>query len=428
MIAVAAVFILLLLLNMPIAYVIGIASCMFFFLEPNVSFSIAAQKMVVSTQSFTFLSVPFFLTAGCIMNAAGITDKLVDFAKTLTGHLTGGLAQVSIILSALMGGISGSAVADASMEARFLGPSMLKDGYSKAFTAAVLSFGGLITATIPPSMGLIMYGYVGNISVGKLFVAGVVPGILMTLILMVPTHFISKKRGYKPVNLNPPKLGEVWSSFRKSFWALMFPVILVVGIRFGIFTTSEAGAFAIVYAVFVGKFIYKELNFKNFMEVLDSSITDNGSILMIVICAGIFSYVLTYSGAPAWLASFISEITTNKYILLVGITAFLVFMGMVMDSAVNTLIFTPIFLPILQSVGVNGVHFGIIMMTVVTMGCMTPPVGTAMFSVCHILDCPTDEYMKEGMPYMIAILTEIVLLIFVPQISTGLVTLLYGSC
>lgn len=335
---------------------------------------------------------------------------------------------MSIMLSALMGGISGSAVADASMEARFLGPSMLKDGYSKAFTAAVLSFGGLITATIPPSMGLIMYGYVGNISVGKLFVAGVVPGILMTLILMVPTHFISKKRGYKPVNPDPPKLGQVWSSFRKSFWALMFPVILVVGIRFGIFTTSEAGAFAIVYAVFVGKFIYKELNFKNFMEVLDSSITDNGSILMIVICAGIFSYVLTYSGAPAWLATFIAEITTNKYILLVGITAFLVFMGMIMDSAVNTLIFTPIFLPILQSVGVNGVHFGIIMMTVVTMGCMTPPVGTAMFSVCHILDCPTDEYMKEGMPYMIAILAEVILLIFVPQISTGLVTLLYGSC
>ena len=428
MTVVSLVFIVLLLLNMPIAYVIGISSCLFFLLEPNVGFSIAAQKMVVSTQSFTFLSVPFFLTAGCIMNAAGITDRLVNFAKTLTGHLVGGLAQVSIMLSALMGGISGSAVADASMEARFLGPSMLKDGYSKAFTAAVLSFGGLITATIPPSMGLIMYGYVGNVSVGKLFVAGIIPGILMTAVLMIPTHFISKKRGYKPVNQMPPTAGELWISFRKSFWALMFPVILVVGIRFGIFTTSEAGAFAIVYAVFVGKFIYKELNFKNFMKVLDSSITDNGSILMIVICAGIFSYILTYSGAPAFLAEAIGGVTKNKYILLLGITLFLTFMGMIMDSAVNTLIFTPIFLPILQSVGVNGVHFGIIMMTVVTMGCMTPPVGTAMFSVCHILDCPTDDYMKEGMPYLIAILAEVLLIIFVPQIATGLVTLMDGSC
>lgn len=416
MVTVILVFIVLLLMGMPIAFVIGISSLVFFIGKPDLALDIAAQKMVSATQSFTFLAVPFFLTAGNIMNVSGITERLVKFAKTLTGHMMGGLAQVSIVLSALMGGISGSAVADASMEARFLGPSMIESGYSKGFVASILSYGGLITATIPPSLGLIVYGFIGDVSIGRLFVAGVIPGLLMTAILMIPTHIISKKRGYKVENKRPPKAKEVCKSFRESFWALLFPLILIVGIRFGFFTASEAGAFAIVYAMFVGKFIYKELTFKKLIGVIDTSITDNGVILLIITAAGIFGFVSAYSGMPSAIARLITGITTNKYALLLIISLFLLFMGMVMESTVNCLIFTPIFLPVLKSVGVDPVHFGIVMMTLVTMSCMTPPVGTAMYSVCQILDCPTNDYMKEGMPYIIAILVEVLLLILIPDI------------
>ena len=184
-------FIILLLLGMPICFVLGISGAIFLMTTSDVSMLIAPVKIAVATQSFNFLAVPFFLIAGNVMSAAGITDRLITLAKTLTGHMIGGLAQVSVMLSALMGGISGSAVADASMESRALGPSMLKEGYSKGFTSAILSYGGLITATIPPSAGLIMFGYVGNVSIGKLFVAGIVPGILMTIVLMTAVHIVS---------------------------------------------------------------------------------------------------------------------------------------------------------------------------------------------------------------------------------------------
>lgn len=427
MVAVIVVFIVLLLMGMPIAFVIGISSLVFFIGKPDLALDIASQKMVSATQSFTFLAVPFFLTAGNIMNASGITERLVKFAKTLTGHMIGGLAQVSVVLSALMGGISGSAVADASMEARFLGPSMLESGYSKGFVASILSYGGLITATIPPSLGLIVYGFVGDVSIGRLFVAGVIPGLLMTAVLMIPTHVISKKRGYRVENKRPPQAKEVLKSLRESFWALLFPLILIVGIRFGFFTTSEAGAFAIVYAMFVGKFIYKELTLKKLIGVIDTSVTDNGVILLIITAAGIFGFVSAYSGMPSSIARLITGITTNRYALLLLISTFLLFMGMVMESTVNCLIFTPIFLPVLKSVGVDPVHFGIVMMTLVTMGCMTPPVGTAMYSVCQILDCPTNDYMKEGMPYIIAILGEVLLLVFVPDICLFLPNAVFGA-
>lgn len=421
-------FIVLLLLGMPICFVLGISGTVFLLAVPDVSMMIAPVKIAVATQSFNFLAVPFFLIAGNVMSAAGITDRLITLSKKLTGHMIGGLAQVSVMLSALMGGISGSAVADASMEARALGPSMINDeGYSKGFTASILSYGGLITATIPPSAGLIMYGYVGNVSIGKLFIAGIVPGILMTAVLMAAVHLVSKKRGYMPSSPKRASMGEVLGALKSSVWAALFPVILVVTIRGGLFTTAEAGAFSVIYAIFVGVVFHKDLNLKNFLEVLDNSITDCGNILSIVTMAGILGYTLTYSGIPTRLGQMLIGISSNKYVLMFVILLFLVFMGMVMDSAVNIIIFTPIFLPIMQSLGVNPIHFGIVMATVCTMGCMTPPVGTAMAACCNILDCSIEEYTKEAIPFIVAILLEFALLIFVPEISLWLPRLVYGS-
>lgn len=420
-------FIILLLLGMPICFVLGISGAIFLVTTPDVSMLIAPVKIAVATQSFNFLAVPFFMIAGNVMSAAGITDRLITLAKTLTGHMIGGLAQVSVMLSALMGGISGSAVADASMESRALGPSMLKEGYSKGFTAAILSYGGLITATIPPSAGLIMFGYVGNVSIGKLFVAGIVPGILMTIVLMIAVHIVSKKRGYVPTSPRRATVGEVLHSLKSSIWAALFPVILVVTIRGGLFTTAEAGAFSVVYAIFVGIFFHRDLNFKNFMAVLDNSITDCGNILSIVTMAGVLGYTLTYSGIPTQMGQALMSLSDNKYVLIFLILLFLIFMGMVMDSAVNIIIFTPIFLPLLQQLGVNPIHFGVIMATVCTLGCMTPPVGTAMAACCNILDCSIEDYTKESIPFVAAILLEFALLIFIPDISLWLPRMLYGS-
>lgn len=425
MLIVALVFIVLLALGMPIAFTIGIAGLSYVLVTPDLSLINAALKMSAATQSFNFLAVPFFIIAGNMMVAAGITDRLIDFSKRLTGHMVGGLAQVSVILSALMGGISGSAVADASMEARALGPSMLKSGYSKGFTCGILSFGGLITATIPPSTGLILFGYVCEVSIGKLFIAGIIPGILMTIVLMVTTNLVSKKRGYKPMTEKRATGKEIWQSFKSSIWALIFPLILIVGIRGGLFTAAEAGAFAVVYAVFVGFFIYKEMDWKKFVEVMKHSVTDNGTIMMIVTAAGILGFVFTYSGIPHQVGRFLISITSSKYILLTIVIVVMFFMGMIMDSAVNCLIFAPIFMPVLKQVGVDPLHFGVLFMTVVTMGCMTPPVGTAMTATCSILDCTIGEYTKESLPFLVAILFEILILMLVPQLSTFLPNLIY---
>lgn len=426
MLLIAILFVVLLLINVPLGFTIGISSITYYLLESNLPVSIAVQRMVTTTQSFPLLAVPFFVIAGNLMNVSGITKRLMNFAGVLTGHLIGGLAHVSIVLSALMGGISGSAVADAAMQARFLGPSMEKRGYAKGYSASVIALSALITATIPPSLGLIVYGFVGEVSIGRLFVAGIIPGILMTLFLMVPAYVIAKKRGYGTERSHPATLKEVGTCLRESIWALMFPVILIVGIRFGIFTPSEAGAFAVVYAFIIGKFVYKELTMSNMIKVLRESVSDIGVIMLMITSASLFGYASIYDGLPQTMGHFIIGITSNPQLLLIIVLVFLFFAGMLMESTVNTLLFTPIFLPIIESAGISPVHFGILMMTIVTMGAMTPPVGVAMYSVCSILDCKTDEYIKESWPFMAAVLALVLFLIFVPGVVLFLPNLIFG--
>ena len=421
-----SVFVVLMVLGVPLAFTVGMPALLYIFNDPFTPITIGVQRMISITQNFPLLAVPFFVLAGNLMIETGITKRLVKFSTYLTGHIIGGLSHVTIVLSALMGGISGSAVADASMQSRLLGPTMIEErGFSKGYSAGVIGLSGLITSTIPPSIGLIQYGYVGEVSIGRLFVAGVVPGILMAIFMMVAAYIVSKKKDYEPVREERASLKEISISFKNSFLALIFPFVLIMGIRFGVFTPTEGGAFAVVYSFVIGKFVYKEITWEKLEEVLGQALIDVGVIMFIIACSGIFGYVITTEKLPATVAQFLIGITEQPLLLLFIILGFLLLAGMVMEATVNVLLLTPIFLPIIKQVGIDPVHFGILMVVMLTMGGLTPPVGVAMYAVCSILDVPIDEYAVESLPFILSVIVLLAVLAIFPQLVMFLPNLIY---
>ncbi|HOX31160.1 MAG TPA: TRAP transporter large permease [Spirochaetales bacterium] len=423
----ALAFVALLLANVPLAFVVGISSMTFFVGNADMSLMVPVTKMIYSAQNFALLAVPFFLLAGNLMTECGITRRLFDFCNISTGHMRGGLAHVNILLSTLMGGISGSAASDAAMDCRMTAPEMIKRGYSKGFTAAVTAYSSLITATIPPGIGLILFGYIGSVSIGRLFVGGIMPGFLMCAIMMLTAWLISARRNYGRSRERRATPREFLKSLVDNIWALLFPVILIVGIRFGFFTPSEAGAFAVAYAVVIGKFVYKELTNDKIVEALRQTVADTGMIMLIIICSAVFGYVIIYNQAPQAIAAFLVTLTENPVALMLIIMAFLVVAGMFMEPTVNTLLLTPIFLPVAKSVGVDPVHFGLVMMTTITMGSFTPPVGVVIYAVCSILECPLKDYLRESLPFLACVLVLIGLMVAFPQIVLFLPNLVYGG-
>jgi tripartite ATP-independent transporter DctM subunit len=313
------------------------------------------------------------------------------------------------------------------MESRVLGPAMTKRGYAKGYSAAVNGITSLITATIPPSMGLIIYGSVGEVSIGRLFAGGFVPGFMMMAALMFTVRMSSKKRGYMPERDKPATLGEIGRAAIECIWALFFPVILIVGIRFGLFTPSESGAFACVYAIFVGVFIYRELTWKVFFETLKSTANDIGIIMILVSLSGIFGYGIVYDRVPQAMASFLVGITSNPYLMQFIIVALLVFCGMFIETTVIALLLTPILLPVVSAIGVDPVQFGLVMMTVTTMGIMTPPVGIALYTTSTIMGCKPEETAKEAVPFIIAVLCVVAVCIFFKDAVLFIPNLIFGK-
>ncbi|MDR1377717.1 MAG: TRAP transporter large permease subunit [Synergistaceae bacterium] len=421
-----SVFLILLFLGMPVAFAIGLSGFIFIVASPDIPVSITVQRIVSQTQNFTLLAIPLFIFAGNLMNSSGITERLVNLSRVLVGHLPGSLAQVSVIMSTLMGGVSGSANADAVMESRILGPEMIKQGYSRGYGAAVNGLTALITCTIPPSMGFVIYGSVGEVSIGRLFVGGVLPGLLMMVFFMVTVHITSKRRGYMPITDRAPTANEVGRALVQNVWALIFPFILIAGIRFGVFTPSESGAFAAAYAVFVGSVIYKEMTLKAFWDTAKQTLVDVGVLMLILGLSGTFGYAIVFDRMPQTIAEMLLGITSNQHILLILIIFLLILAGMFIETGVIALLLTPVFIPVITRLGIDPVHFGVVMMTTVTAGIMTPPVGVALYSTSEIMGCSPQETAKEAIPFYIMLFILVMVLIFFPQVVLFLPNLVFG--
>ncbi len=413
-------FIILIVIGMPVAFSILISTAVYFHFVGELPFTIFFQKITAPTQNFSLLAVPLFILVGNIMNQTGITSRLFEFTKYIVGWISGGLAQISILMSALLGGVSGSAVADASMQSRLLGPSMYEKNYPVPYSANVIAFSSLITGLFPPSISLILYGFVGNVSIGKLFLAGIIPACLLTFMQMVLSWWIAKKHSIQPELIGLPKFKEVANCAKINVWALMFPVFLLVVIRLGIFTPSEAGSFVVLYAFVIGWFVYKELNFKGLVDSLKSSTLDLGMVIFLIMAAGALGYSIILEELPVNAGDFISQFTTNEYMILLLCILLVFVFGMILDGAVCILLLTPIVLPVLQTAGFDPVHVGIIMVTTILLGANTPPVGICMFTVCGLLKCKTEDFFKSSIPFITLFVVFIALMVIFPNIVLAL--------
>lgn len=369
--------------------------------------------------------MPLFILAGNLLNRSGITTRLLDLATMLTGRMRGGLAQASLALSALMGGVSGSAIADAALQSRMIGGEMIARGMSHGFVGAVLSFGAVLTPIIPPGIGMILYGTIGQVSIGRLFAAGILPAALLWLALGIATAITARRNDWQPYRRERPTAREAGRALGAGFWALLFPLILLVGLRSGLFTPSEIGAFAVVYALFVGIGIYRELNFRGFAGGVESSLGDVGSVMLLIAMSAAFSYGIVLERVPETVATAMLGLTENLEAIMVLIALMVLVVGFFVDATVLIIMLTPIVLPLVREQGGDPVHFGIVFIVAATLGNFTPPIGAAMYAVCSILNVSVGEYTRASVPLLVAVTLVVVGLVFLPGAVLFLPNLLF---
>ncbi|MGE4584171.1 MAG: TRAP transporter large permease [Sphaerochaeta sp.] len=426
MILVLVVFLLLLFFGIPVGFSLGISGVFYFIQHPELPLATIVQLPISQTQSVTLLAVPLFIFAGSLMNSSGITNRLIKLSMQLAGHMRGGMAQVSVVLSTLMGGCSGSSNADAAMEARILGPEMLNQKYPRGYTAVVIGFTSLITSTIPPGVGMILYGTVGEVSIGRLFTAGIMSGLIMMTAFMITVAITARIRNFPKARETRASLKEIATSLKDTIWALIFPIVLIGSLRLGLFTPSEVGAFACIYALFVGFFIYKEMTIQSLLVTLKEAIRDIGAIMFMISMSAIFAYGIPMDQIPQKLTTLITGFTTSQFVVMAIIFFLYVIFGMFMDGSIVILLLTPILMPIIRVVGIDPVLFGVVTSIIVTMGILTPPVGIAMYIVNGILNVPMSEYLKESIPFFIVVILVGAVLLLIPNIILFLPNLLYG--
>ena len=355
-------------LGMPIVYALfGSTFFYFTFIDTTSKNWLILQKVMTSTQSFSMLAIPFFVMAGSVMNYGGISDKMMDFAEVLTGHMKGGLAQVNVVLSMLMGGCSGSANADCAMQSKMLVPEMEKRGYSKAFSAAITAASSAATPVIPPGVNLIVFTLIAQISLGRTFAAGYIPGILMAISMMIVVSIIAHKRNYPTTREKFPALKEI------------------------------------------------------------DSIAGTSSVVLIMVAANVFGYYMTWINLPRVVATAMLSLTTNKWLFLMACNVILLIMGMFLEGGAALMIITPLLLPVARQLGINDYHFGLVAIVNIMIGGITPPFGSMMFTTCGITGCPISEFLKEVWPFIVALMIVLLLLTFCPFLITCVPDLLYGA-
>lgn len=423
---VAVAFLVLLVLGMPVAFAIGIAGFLFFVQQPFLPYSMPVQLVLSETQNFSLLAIPMFVFAGNLMNETGVTKRLVRFAQVLTGHMYGWMGQVSVVLSTLMGGVSGSAIADSAMEARILGPEMIRRGYKPAWTAAVHGFTSLITIAIPPGIGLVLYGSIGQVSIGRLLAGGIGPGLLMAVFFSIVVAVTARRRGYLPEREGPAPVREIGSSFLASIWAVLFPILLIITLRSGLLVPSEAGALACLYAVLVGVVAYRELNWEGFKRAAQTTVQDTGMIMLLIAMSGLVSYGMKWEMIPQALTSSLLGLSTNPMVIVIAVLVFLLLLGTVLDSTVIILLLTAILVPVMKGLGLDLVHFGVVFVITCAVGLLTPPVGLAMYGLCSIMECSVQDFVKEGWPFFLAVIAVIVLMVAFPAIVTAIPNAIFG--
>lgn len=416
--ALLGVFLTLTVIGLPIAFVLlgtGIAMTL---ADPAILEVAFVQNIIVGTQSFPLIAIPLFILAGELMNISGITRRLMDFASALTAGMVGGLAQVNIVLSTLKAGMMGSANADAAMDAKTLVPEMIKRGYSPAYASVVTAASALIAPMIPPGIGLILYGFVTDTSIGRLFMGGILPGFIMTVAMMAMSHFIAKQRGYGRDSLPVNKAG-MGSAFLGAVPALLMPVIIVLGIRGGIFTASEAGAVAVVYSL-IFCVVYRECEWKDLFGALLSTASTTSVIMIVLAASAALSWTLSFEQLPQQVAEMLVGASSTRWMLFAIVGVLLLIAGMFVEGTALILILGPMFAPAAMKLGIDPVHFGIFFVYMIHLGGITPPVGTIMFTTCAITKTPLQDFIRESLPWLAMLLAIAAFIAAVPGTATWL--------
>ncbi len=413
-----------LFMRLPVFIAILGAAATYFILHTDLNPQFMVQRIISGTQSNALLAIPFFVCAGVFMNYTGVTKRIVDFCESLLGNIVGGIGHVTVLVATIMGGLSGSNLADAAMEAKMLVPEMERRGFSKAFASVLVASSAIITPLIPPGIAMIIYGSIANVSIGKLFIAGIGPGLLLCVLLMLLVSYISYKRGYRSDKKVDTSAKRVWTTFKGAFLPLCLPIIIIGGIRIGAFTPTEAGSVAIIYAVLLG-IVYKEMKISDCFKAIKETILTTSAIMLIVGAASAFAWVLTREKVPQYLTSLFIDHLNNAVIFLLLVNLFLIFIGMFIEGTAAMIILVPLLAPIANHFGINEIQFAMVVIFNFSIGTLTPPMGTLMFVTCSITKCPMSTFIKEAVPFYMLLGGCLIALTFIPFFTTGLVNIIY---
>lgn len=421
------VVLILFFLGIPCSFAMMIVCIPYFLSDQYIQATVVAQKLLASCESQSLMAIPFFITAGAIMNYSGISEKLMEFADGLVGHLTGGLGHVNVLISTLMGGVSGSGAADCAMECKILVPEMLKYGYSKPYSAAITAATACITPIIPPGINLVLFACLCECSVGRLLAAGYTPGFLLCIAFMVLNHFISKKRGYVGGRKKMMEGKKLVKIFLSSLWALFLPFGLIMLLRFGVCTATEGGVMMAFYSIFVGKFVYKKLDLRRMPQILLEAVNSTAPVMLILCAANLFSYYMSWENVPSTLTKLLLTLTGNKYLFLLLCNILFLLIGCFMDAMAAMIVIAPLLAPVVRALDINIIHFGLMMCFNVGLAAITPPFGTYIFLVSGLLKMKTSEMIRDLWPFIGVAIIVLLLVTYVPWFSTFIPDLMYGT-